>query len=127
MFILDLYRFAESRKNFTRREFAEFVFSHRETERLSRHAGLNPKQFASCVSREFIPRLCTLGYMDMQGQTAWVRDRSKRPFNFDLESYNARQSNYIRRMVNVGKMDDDQLFGEIDAIISERKADRQNH
>lgn len=111
MFQLDIYRFCESRKSFNRQELAQFVLDHRECQRLSKSAGVTPSQFAACVAREFTARMCSLGYLDMMKGVAWVRSTLKRPFGFELESLDAVNSNYIRRMVNVGKMNDEQIFG----------------
>lgn len=87
-----------------------FVFQHRECERLARSAGVTPKQFAACVGREFIPRLCTLGYLDMSGGKAWVKDKESRPFDFELHSLEASTSLYMKEMMNIGKLDDEYLF-----------------
>lgn len=111
MFILDLYRFVESRAEFTRQELSMYVFKHRECERLARSAGVTPKQFAACVGREFIPRLCTFGYLQMTKHKAWVSNKDKRPFEFELHSLRASESQYMREMMNIGKLDDDYLFG----------------
>ena len=110
LFILDVYRFCESRREFDRKELAEFIFSHREAERLARHAQLTPVQFASVMSREFIPRLCSLGYLDMSAGKAWVRNKDARPMGFQIHTLEARTSDYIRLMMNVGKMSDEELF-----------------
>lgn len=110
MFILDLYRFAESRRDFSRQELSAYVFGHRECERLARSAGVTPKQFAACVGREFIPRLCTLGYLDMAGGKVWVRSKDNRPFDFELHSLEASESLYMKEMMNAGKLDDEYLF-----------------
>ncbi|AKJ74058.1 hypothetical protein SP36_86 [Salmonella phage 36] len=39
MFLLDLYRFCESREKFNRQELARFIFRHRECERLAKMRG----------------------------------------------------------------------------------------
>lgn len=114
MFLFDLFRYCESRPNFTRQDLAGYVFNHRECERLARHAGITAKQFAACVAREFIPRLCTEGYFDMNRGKVWVSNKAKRPFMFDLHSIDARKSEYLRLMLNVGNMTDEEIFGEID-------------
>jgi hypothetical protein len=118
MFLFDLFRYCESHKNFTRQDLAGYVYSHRDCERLARHADITAKQFAACVAREFIPRLCTEGYLDMNRGLVWVKDKARRPFMFDLHSIDAKKSNYIRLMLNVGKMDDEEIFGEIDKQLS---------
>lgn len=121
MFLLDLYRFFESSKSFTRQEVGQFVLAHHDSERFARSAELSPKQFAACVAREVIPRLCTEGYLDMSKGVAWVRDREKRPFSFELRSLEARKSKYMHVLMNVGKMSDEELFGDLDASIAGRK------
>lgn len=114
MFLLDLFRFCESQRKFTRQNLAGFVFSHKECDRLARHAGVTTKQFAALVAREFIPRLCTEGYLDLSGGVAWVKNKARRPFRFDLHSIDAKNSKYLRFMVNIEKMSDEELFRDVD-------------
>lgn len=69
MFILDIYRFCESRREFTRQDFAKFVYMHRESPRMAKAANVSHRMFASMVSKEFLARSYTNGYLD--GKTAW--------------------------------------------------------
>ncbi len=112
MFILDLYRFCESRRNFSRQDFARYVFNHREVERMARATKVTTRQFASMVSKECISRWCTLGYLNLDRGIASAKGPSYRPHNFEFESFQGRDSSYIVGLMNVGKLDDEELFGK---------------
>ena len=110
MFLLDLYRWCESWDRFTRQQLAKFVFEHRESERLARAAEVDRRTFASMVSREFFGRMATAGYLDIKDRYATSRP-SRRPFCFELYSLEGMKSEYIRDMMNIGEMSDDEIFG----------------
>lgn len=112
MFLLDLYRFAESYEWFTVKHLAGFVLNHRECERLSRAANLPPKIFAVTVAKEFIGRLCAFGYLDLKNGVATCYGSQKRPFRFELRSLEGAENKYIKMMHNIGSMSDDELFKE---------------
>uniref|UniRef100_A0A6M5CB08 Helicase n=1 Tax=Vibrio phage Vc1 TaxID=1480731 RepID=A0A6M5CB08_9CAUD len=53
MFLLDLYRFCESRESFNRRELAKYVFKHRECVRLASNAGFRPAILHQVLVKSF--------------------------------------------------------------------------
>lgn len=110
MFLLDLYRWCESWNRFNRQQLAKFVFDHRECDRLARAANTDRRTFASMVSREFFGRMATAGYLDIKYRYAIARP-SRRPFCFELYSLEGMKNEYIREMMNIGDMSDDELFG----------------
>lgn len=110
MFLLDLYRFCESWKSFSRQHLALFVFKHRECSRLARAAGVSPRFFASMISKECLSRWATAGYLDINKGDARSKGPDKRPVNFEFESFRGRDSVYMLEMMNVGKLYDDQIF-----------------
>lgn len=114
MFSLDLFRFCESRKNFSRQDLCGYIFQHRECERFARHAGITPKQFAALAGREFSGRMMTEGYLDQVAGQMFVRNKMRRPPGLDLESLNAKESEYIRLMANIHKMTDEEIFGGLE-------------
>ncbi|UGO52102.1 hypothetical protein BROOKSBY_43 [Citrobacter phage vB_CfrD_Brooksby] len=128
MFLLDLYRFCESREKFNRQEFARFIFLHRECERLAKNAGVTPRYFASSVSKEFISRLMGFGYLDGINLEYWCKNKIKRPFNFELHSLEGDKNVYISEMMNIEKMSDEELFSKpaFDRSYFERKFSNAN-
>lgn len=129
MFLLDLYRFCESREKFNRQEFARFIFRHRECERLAKNAGVTPRHFASSVSKEFISRLMGFGYLDGINLEYWCKNKIKRPFNFELHSLEGDKNVYISEMMNIEKMSDEELFSKpaFDRSYFERKFSNANY
>lgn len=110
MFLLDLYKFCESREKFNRQDFAKFIYRHRECERLAKNAGVTPRYLASSVSKEFISRLMGLGYLDGVRCEYWCKNRIKRPFNFELYSLEGDYNSYVLELMNIEKMSDEELF-----------------
>lgn len=110
MFLLDLYKFCESYDWFNRQHLARFVFKHKECERLARAAGMTPRKFASSVSLEFIPRMCTLGYLELENGVARCRGAHKRPFNFELYSLEGERNKYIYDLFHLDELSDEELF-----------------
>lgn len=111
MFLLDLYKFCEGYTWFNRQHLARFVYKHRECERLARAAGFTPRMFATSVSKEFLARMCTLGYLNLKDGVATCNGSLKRPFMFELYSMEGESNKYIYEMLHVGEMSDEQLFG----------------
>lgn len=112
MFLLDLYRFCEGYSWFNRQHLAKFVYKHRECERLARAANLSEREFASVVSKEFIGRMCMLGYIDLKNGVATCYGSQKRPFNFELRSIEGKSNQYINRMINIDELSDEEFFGK---------------
>lgn len=110
MFMLDLYRFCESRENFNRQDLAKFVFRHRECERLAKSAGVTPRFLASSVSKEFIARMVSAGYLDGVRRVFWCKNKMARPFGFELYSMEGEKNQYVRDIMNIGTMSDEELF-----------------
>lgn len=123
MFLLDLYRFCESREKFNRQDLAKFIYRHRECERLAKNAGVTPRYLASSVSKEFISRLMSEGYIDGINLEYWCKNKIKRPFNFELHSLEGDKNVYISEMMNIEKMSDEELFSKpkFDRSYFERK------
>lgn len=110
MFILDVYGFCEGAESFTWKNLARFIYTHRECARLSKHAEVSTKFFAESAAKEFIGRMCTLGYLDMKNGAAFVTERIRRPFNFDFRALNGNDSRYIKRIMELGEMSDEEFF-----------------
>lgn len=111
MFLLDLYRFCESWRRFNRQHLARFVFNHRECNRLARSAGVTPRFFASMISKEVMARWATIGYLNINDGYANSNGPDKRPVNFEFESFKGRDSRYMLEMMNIGKLNDETIFG----------------
>lgn len=110
MFILDLYKWCESRESFNRQEFARFIYSHRESQRLASNAGVTQRYFASSVSKEFLARMMTLKYIDGVSGKYWSLGSIRRPFNFELYSLEGEKNDYVKEIMSIGSMSDEELF-----------------
>ena len=111
MFLLDLYKFAESYDWFDRQHIARFVYKHKECERLARAAGLTTREFASAVSKEFVSRLMGEGYLDGKNCRYWCKGSHKRPFGFELRSLEGYKNRWVYEIMNIDKLSDEELFG----------------
>ena len=72
---------------------------------------MTPRKFASSVSLEFIPRMCTLGYLDINKGVVTCYGSHKRPFNFELYSLKGESNKYIHDLFHLEELSDDELFG----------------
>lgn len=127
MFLLDMYRFCESSESFSRQDLAKFVYSHRECVRLANNAGVNPRYFASSVSKEFLARMMSAKYIDGVRGKYWSRGAIRRPFNFELYSLEGDKNAYVKEIMEIGEMSDDELFKKpaFDRSYFERKFSNQ--
>lgn len=110
MFMLDIYNFCEANPGFTWKNLARFIYQHRQCARMARSAEVSTVFFAESASKEFIGRMCTIGYIDMKNGRACVTARIRRPFNFELRALNGKCSGYINRIMTVGDMSDEEFF-----------------
>ena len=112
MFILDIYKFCESRREFTRQDFAKFVYMHREAPRLEKAANVSQRMFASMVSNEFLARSYTNGYLDGKNGAVWCAGPDNREIGFDFRSFEGMDNRYMREMMHLDQLSDEQLFGK---------------
>ncbi|QVW27767.1 hypothetical protein [Hafnia phage Pocis76] len=110
MFLLDVYKFCESYDWFGVKHLASFIYKHRECERLARAANMEPKLFAATISKEFIGRMCGYGYLNLENGKATCYGSHKRPFGFDFKSFTGESDQYVKMIVHIGEMSDDELF-----------------
>lgn len=110
MFILDVYKFCESYSYFTRQHLARFIYQHKDSERFSKAAGLSHREFCSAASKEFCAKMLSAGYIDGKCGEFVSKGSLKRPFEFNFESLSGYGSKYIKEMMNIGTMTDDELF-----------------
>jgi hypothetical protein len=109
MLLLDLYKFCESHVNYTRQHIARLIYTHPDTKQLAIGAGMTEREMASAMSKEFMARSMTQGYMDMSGGFAKV-NINKRPITFKFHCLNGFADDYTREMRDIGSMTDDELF-----------------
>lgn len=68
--------------------------------------------FATAVSKEFCARMMTAGYLDGVGGKFWCKKGSaNRPFSFELYSLEGMQNEWVRDVLRIGEMSDEELFG----------------
>lgn len=112
MFILDIYKFCESRLEFTRQDFAKFVYMHREAPRLAKAANVSQRMLASMVSKEFLARSYTNGYLDGKNSSVWCTGPDNREIGFDFRSFEGMDNRYMWEMMHLDQLSDEQLFGK---------------
>ncbi len=112
MFILDIYRFCESRREFTRQDFAKFVYMHRESPRMAKAASVSHRMFASIVSKEFLARSYTNGYLDGKNGVVWCTGPDNREIGFNFRSFEGMDNKYMWEMMHIEQLDDEALFGK---------------
>lgn len=110
MFILDVFKFCESYERFNRQHLARFIYQHRECERLAKLAGVTTRYFASSSSKEFLARCMTSGYIDGVNNWYWAISKSRRPFGFEFRSFRGNGEDYIKEIMSINEMSDDELF-----------------
>ena len=54
--------------------------------------------------------MLTAGYIDGKCGEFFSRGSLRRPFEFNFEALSGYESRYIKEMMNIGKMTDDELF-----------------
>lgn len=54
--------------------------------------------------------MLSMGYIDGKCGEFVSKGSLKRPFEFDFEALNGYESRYIKEMMNIGRMTDDELF-----------------
>lgn len=68
--------------------------------------------FATAVSKEFCARMMTAGYLDGVGGKFWCKKGSvNRPFSFELYSLEGMQNEWVRDVLSIGEISDEELFG----------------
>lgn len=109
MLLLDLYRWCESWDGFGRQHLAKFVYTHRDCERIAKQAGVSPREMASAISKEFIARHMTEGYLE--GNNLWYSSKGskRRPFGFSFRFFDE-GDDYTAKMKSIGEMSDEELF-----------------
>lgn len=77
---------------------------------MAKSAEVDRRFFASSLSKEFLSKGCTHGYLDLKNRVAWCRGADRRPFGMDLRSQSGAGDEYIWQMMNVDKLGDEDLF-----------------
>lgn len=54
--------------------------------------------------------MCTLGYLDLKNGVATCRGSYKRPYGFEFRSLEGEKNKYIKTMLHIGEMSDDELW-----------------
>lgn len=52
----------------------------------------------------------TAGYIDGVNNVYWVISNSRRPFGFEFRSLRGNEEEYIREIMSINEMSDDELF-----------------
>uniref|UniRef100_A0AAU8GCE5 Uncharacterized protein n=2 Tax=unclassified Caudoviricetes TaxID=2788787 RepID=A0AAU8GCE5_9CAUD len=107
---LELFKFCESLDKFTRSELESFICSCRNCERAASAVGVGKDEFAIGISREFIARSMSCGYLDGMNLVYWLNDARKKPRLMKFHASKA--DDYFNDMVSIESLNDDDLFGE---------------
>lgn len=89
---------------------ARFIYQHKDSERFSKASGLSHREFCSAASKEFCAKMLSMGYIDGKCGEFVSKGSLKRPFGFNFEALNGYESKYIKDMMRIATMTDDELF-----------------
>ena len=112
MLLLDLFKFCEGYDKYTRQHIARMIYKHKDSERMAKNAGLPHREFVSLMSKEFVSRCMTEGYLDCRDGLLSCRGRLKRPLMMKLSCVDGYRMRYCYEMMNLEGMSDRELFGK---------------
>lgn len=105
-----IFKFCEGMETFSRKQLEEFIMNHSECARVADSVGVKQTDFSMGISREFVARSMTCGYLDGVRCTYWVKDKRKKPYLMSLHA--TKGDSYFHDMVNLESLSDEDIFGE---------------
>ena len=72
--------------------------------------------------------MMSCGYIDGFSLVYWCKNKIRRPFNFELHSLSGDSNQYVKDIMSIGEMSDDELFQKpaFDRSYFERKFSNSN-
>lgn len=105
-----IFKFCEGNATFTRVQLEKFVIGNTQCKRMAEQIGVDIGEFALGLSREFVARSMSCGYLDGVNRVYWVKNKRNKPYLMALHA--TRKDEYFNDMVKLESLNDSDLFGE---------------
>lgn len=105
-----IFKFCEGNATFTRVQLEKFVIGNTQCKRMAEQIGVDISEFALGLSREFVARSMSCGYLDGVNRVYWVKNKRNKPYLMALHA--TRKDEYFNDMVKLESLNDSDLFGE---------------
>lgn len=105
-----IFKFCEGNATFTRLQLEQFLVKNAQCKRMAEQTGVDISEFALGLSREFVSRSMSCGYLDGVNRVYWVKNKRSKPYLMALHA--ARKDDYFNDMVKLESLRDSDLFGE---------------
>ena len=105
-----IFKFCEGNATFTRIQLEQFLTRNPQCKRMAEQTGVDIGEFALGLSREFVSRSMSCGYLDGVNRVYWVKNKRNKPYLMALHA--TRKDEYFNDMVKLELLSDSDLFGE---------------
>ena len=105
-----IFKFCEGNATFTRVQLERFVIGNTQCKRMAEQIGVDIGELALGLSREFVARSMSCGYLDGVNRVYWVKNKRNKPYLMALHA--TRKDDYFNEMVKLESLSDSDLFGE---------------
>lgn len=105
-----IFKFCEGNATFTRVHLEKFIIGNTQCKRMAEQTGVDISEFALGLSREFVSRSMSCGYLDGVNRVHWVKNKRNKPYLMALHA--TRKDEYFNDMVKLESLSDSDLFGE---------------
>lgn len=105
-----IFKFCEGNATFTRIQLEQFLTRNPQCKRMAEQTGVDIGEFALGLSREFVSRSMSCGYLDGVNRVYWVKNKRNKPYLMALHA--TRKDDYFNDMVKLESLSDCDLFGE---------------
>ena len=105
-----IFKFCEGNATFTRVQLERFLIGNTQCKRMAEQIGVDIGEFALGLSREFVARSMSCGYLDGVNRVYLVKNKRNKPYLMALHA--TRKDDYFNDMVKLESLSDYDLFGE---------------
>ncbi|EHS6872701.1 hypothetical protein KWC53_004484 [Salmonella enterica] len=105
-----IFKFCEGNATFTRVQLERFLIGNTQCKRMAEQIGVDIGEFALGLSREFVARSMSCGYLDGVNRVYWLKNKRNKPYLMALHA--TRKNEYFNDMVKLESLSDSDLFGE---------------
>ena len=105
-----IFKFCEGNATFTRIQLEQFLTRNPQCKRMAELTGVDIGEFALGISREFVSRSMSCGYLDGVNRVYWVKNKRNKPYLMALHA--TKKDDYFNDMVKLESLSDSDLFGE---------------
>lgn len=105
-----IFKFCEGNATFTRIQLEQFLIGDTQCKRMAEQTGVDIGEFALGLSREFVARSMSCGYLDGVNRVYWEKNKRNKPYLMALHA--TKKDDYFNDMVKLESLSDSELFGE---------------